>query len=270
VKNLLLLLLSLAAPSVVLFADDQKNLSSPTGLEMVYVVPGSFMMGSDTGKPNERPAHRVTLTRGYYISKYEVTKDIYQKVMGENPAGHKGAGLPVEQVNFRDAARFCNELSKREGRTPAYVILDRWFEWKGDAKADGYRLPTEAEWEYAARGGVKSRGFKYAGSDNAKEVAWFHGNSGGKTHPVGQKAPNELGLFDMSGNVNEWCYDFYNNYTAGPKVDPYGRVSRNGLLRGGHYNSYPADACGVTARVAQFQGIRNSSGGFRVVLPAAR
>jgi formylglycine-generating enzyme required for sulfatase activity len=146
---------------------------------------------------------------------------------------------PVERVSWYDSIEFCNKKSEMEG-------LEKCYSGSGDnIKCDftknGYRLPTEAEWEYAARGGNKSRGYKYAGSNNIAEVAWYSSNSNHKTHPVGQKQPNELGIYDMSGNVWEWCNDRYdkNYYKNSPRNNPQGPKSGNSyVLRGGSWNNY--------------------------------
>ena len=167
-----------------------------TGIEMVYVAPGEFMMGSPPSEKDRRDdetMHKVTLIKGYYIGKYEVTQEQWEKVMGNNPSKFKGVNLPVEQVKWDDCQSFCKKIGS------------------------GFRLPTEAEWEYAARGGNRSQGFIYSGRDNLDEVGWHNGNNGDKTHPthpVGQKKSNELGLYDMSGNVYEWCGDWYGDYPS--------------------------------------------------------
>ena len=165
---------------------------------MVYVSGGTFTMGAtcEQGCENvsgEKPTHSVTLS-SFYLCKYEVTQALWIAVMGENPSNHKGDNLPVEQVSWNDCQNFITRLNS---------LTDRKF-----------RLPTEAEWEYAARGGNRSHGYKYSGSNNLSEVAWYGGNGGYNTHPVGLKGPNELGLYDMSGNVYEWCSDWYGPYSS--------------------------------------------------------
>ena len=167
--------------------------------------------GSDAEK-DEKPAHSVTLS-SYYIGQTEVTQALWKEVMGSNPSYFKGDTNPVEYVSWNYCQAFIQKLNKRTGKT--------------------FRLPTEAEWEYAARGGKKSRGYKYIGSNDIGTVAWCAGNSG-KTHAVGTKAPNELGLYDMSGNVWEWCSDWNDNYSSNAQTNPTGadsgfyRVNRGG------------------------------------------
>jgi formylglycine-generating enzyme required for sulfatase activity len=185
------------------------------------VAAGEFQMGSDTGDPDEKPVHRK-LERFFWMGKTEVKQRQWQALMGDNPSNFKGDDLPVERVDWNQCVAFCQKLTQREraaGRLPA-----------------GYefRLPTEAEWEYAARGGAKSRGFAYSGSDALDNVACYNANSGSKTHPVGQKLANELGLYDMSGNVWEWCWDWYGAYEAGAVTDPKGAaISSYRVCRGG-------------------------------------
>jgi formylglycine-generating enzyme required for sulfatase activity/TolB-like protein len=197
------------------------------GMELAYVAPGSFQMGSNDGDSDEKPVHAVRISRGFWLGKYEVTQAEFEAIAGSNPSRFKGARNPVEQVSWKDAMAFCQKLTERErsaGRLPG------GYE---------YRLPTEAEWEYAARGGSKSKGFTYSGSNTEDEVAWYTSNSGGRTHPVGQKKANELGLCDMPGNVWEWCLDwydpgYYGRYGRSPNTDPAnlqaaaGRVFRGG------------------------------------------
>lgn len=187
-------------------------------IEMVKVEGGTFMMGATPEMKNswteERPIHQVTLTNDYYIGKYEVTQSLWCALMDNNPSYFKGDNLPVEQVSWDDSQKFINKLNDITGRK--------------------FRLPTEAEWEYAARGGKKSRGYQYSGSNKISDVAWYSSNSEHKTQPVGLKLANELGLYDMSGNVDEWCFDRFGFYSALSQTNPLGaddgicRVYRGG------------------------------------------
>lgn len=180
---------------------------------MVYVAGGTFQMGSASGNP----VPSVTLS-GFYIGRYEVTQEQWQAVMGSNPSGFKGAKRPVEHVSWDDCQEFIRKLNQLTGKN--------------------FRLPTEAEWEYAARGGNKSRGYIYSGSNVIGDVAWYGENSGRQTHNVGTKAPNELGLYDMSGNVLEWCQDWYDSsyYSNSPQTNPTGPSSGSiRVLRGGSW-----------------------------------
>ena len=201
---------------------NNNNISIPVkdgiSIEMVRVEAGTFTMGATPEMENplyeEKPAHQVTLTNDYYIGKYEVTQALWKAVMGNNPSNFKGDNLPVEQVSWDDCQEFLSKLNSITGKT--------------------FRLPTEAEWEYAARGGNKSRGYQYSGSNNLSDVAWNINNSGSKTHAVGSKQANELGIYDMTGNVWEWCQDWYGKYSSSSKTNPTGanrgskRVARGG------------------------------------------
>ena len=199
--------------------------------KFVFVEGGSFQMGSAEGQADERPLNNVRVD-GFYMSKYEVTQGEYVSVMGQNPSRFQGDNRPVEKVSWYDAVKYCNALSAQEGRQPVYEINGSRV--TVDWNANGYRLPTEAEWEYAARGGNKSGDYEYAGSGNVGRVGWSDNNSGDNTRDVGGKSPNELGLYDMSGNVWEWCWDWYGGYTEGSKTNPQGpnRGSAR-VLRGG-------------------------------------
>ena len=185
---------------------------------MVYVSGGTFTMGgtSEQGSDaddSEKPTHSVTLS-SYYICKYEVTQALWRAVMGSNPSYFKGDNLPVEQVSWNDCQTFINRLNSYTGRN--------------------FRLPTEAEWEFAARGGNYSRHYKYSGSNYIGDVAWYTDNSGNRTHPVGTKQANELGLYDMSGNVYEWCSDWSGSYSSYSQSNPTGAASGScRVLRGG-------------------------------------
>ena len=192
-------------------------------IEMVKVEAGSFDMGATPEMKNpdsdEKPVHRVKLTNGYYIGKYEVTQALWKAVMGSNPSMFKGDSLPVENVSWKDCQNFVSKLNSMTRRK--------------------FRLPTEAEWEYAARGGNMSRGYKYSGSNTLGEVAWcYDSKSGYKTHTVGTKQPNELGIYDMSGNVWEWCQDWYDQYSESSQNNPTGAASgAERVCRGGAWGS---------------------------------
>ncbi len=209
---------------------------------MVRVKGGSFAMGSTEGS-DEKPVHTVTVS-DFSIGRYEVTQALWQSVMGSNPSNFKGDDRPVEQVSWFDAVDFCNKLSATEGLKPAYSINGSNVSW--DRTAKGYRLPTEAEWEYAARGGSQgsSQKVKYAGSDNPDAVAWYSSNEGSQTHPVGHKQANALGLYDMAGNVWEWVWDWYDSgyYAKSRASDPVGADSGSSrVLRGGSWGVLPVD-----------------------------
>ena len=258
----------------ITITDRPEDYTDPyTGMAFEKVEKGSFTMGCTSEQSNcngdESPTHRVTLTKDYYIGKYEVTQAQWRKVMGSNPshftaeANRGGDNHPVEQVSWNDVQNFLVKLNAELKKADPGTQLK-------------YRLPTEAEWEYAARGGHKATdtsptsgtgATKYAGSNSADDVVWYRTNSGNKTHPVGQKAANELGLYDMSGNVLEWCADRYGSYSSGAKTDPKGPSSgQNRVLRGGSY-PYNATGCRVSSRFQapiNYRGLIN--GGFRVVL----
>ena len=190
--------------------------------------------------------------------------------MGDNPSRFKGENRPVEQVSWVDCVEFCNKLSRKEGLTPAYKIDGETVIW--NKKANGYRLPTEAEWEYAARGGQKSRGYTYAGSDNLHEVGWYNRNSSDETNPVGRKKANELGIYDMSGNVWEWCWDWYGGkyYRQSPGRNPAGPSSGSDrVLRGGDQINYARD-CRSADRYRHGPSYRSSGLGFRLARSAGQ
>lgn len=210
------------------------------GGEYVLVEWGSFMMGGD-GCSDEKPLHKVSLS-SFYISRYETTQAEWNYVMGNNPSEFKKDSLPVENVSWFDAIKFCNKLSDLEG-------LQKCYSGSGNAiecnyKANGYRLPTEAEWEYAACGGKKDIRSIFSGSNNIREVAAYEGNCRDSTRSVGSFKPNELGIYDMTGNVSEWCWDWYDVYPddAKNRSDPTG--PDKGFLRvirGGSWFNY--DKC---------------------------
>ena len=219
-------------------------------IEMVKVEGGTFMMGatSEMKNPNsnEKPVHQVTLTNDYYMGKYEVTQALWQAVMGSNPSNFKGDNLPVETVNWNDCQEFISKLNSLTGRK--------------------FRLPTEAEWEYAARGGKKSRGYQYSGSSNISDVAWYDENSGSKTHPVGTKQANELGIYDMTGNVWEWCSDWYGSYSSSSQTNPMGSDSGAKRVRRGGSWCYIARICRSSYRYGDAPDCRGLYLGLRLAL----
>ena len=228
----------------------QRPQSNLPDIAMVYVSGGTFTMGatSEQGSDaysDEKPAHSVTLS-GYYIGKYEVTQELWKAVMGSNPSNFKGDNLPVEQVSWNDVQEFLRKLNAMTGKN--------------------YRLPTEAEWEFAARGGNSSRGYKYSGGNSLGSVAWYYDNSGSRTHAVGTKSPNELGIYDMSGNVYEWCQDWYGSYSSSSQRNPQGPNSGSDrVYRGGSWSNN-AGRCRVSFRLYNTPGGRDSYLGFRLAL----
>ncbi len=268
--------------------DDKKNL-----VAMVYVEHGSFLMGSDAGHNDEKPVHKVNVTKSFYISKFELTcaqgvkllnwayskhkvfvgnnttrdgarwvktkdnnepKNYARKygILKIDSAGvkidfkdgkffvHKGCdNYPLMGINWVGAVTLCNLLSEMEGLEPVYNIAEFLDGFYCDFTKNGYRLPTEAEWEFAAKGGIKSKGYLYSGSDNPDDVAWYRENSGWALHPVGLKKPNELGIYDMSGNAAEICFDVYNSkyYSISVVDDPKG--ADNYTVKGGNADLEP-------------------------------
>ena len=218
-----------AAPAPATVASvPAKPFTNSIGMQLVGIEPGEFLMGSpesDTGAlSNEKPQHRVRITKAFSLGIHEVTQGQYQAVMGETPSGFKGSDdLPVEHVSWLDGVKFCNKLSEREERVPYYRIDGAEVAVAG---GNGYRLPTEAEWEYACRAGSATV-YPFGNDDgNLGEHAWYDSDSESKTHPVGQKRPNAWGLYDMQGNVWEWCPDWYDEkyYASWPAADPRGSV----------------------------------------------
>ena len=247
--------------------------------------------------------HDITFSKGFSLSKYQVTQRQYEVVMGTNPSYfHGGAGRepaaeevqgrrPVEAVSWYDALVFCNKLSILAGLTPAYEMQtvadtsvwstdpDSWgsiptssdTRWNAvrlvEVTTTGYRLPTEAQWEYAAKGGMSNENYSYSGGDTVGDVAWYSVNSGSRTHEVGKKAPNGLGLYDMSGNVWEWCWDWFGSYTADAKIDPPGASSgASRVLRGGGWN-YSAAGVRSVSRDYFNPDVRSRNIGFRLLRP---
>jgi formylglycine-generating enzyme required for sulfatase activity len=201
------------------------------------------------------------------MGKYEVTQKEWVEIMGSNPSEFKGDNLPVEMVSWHDVIEYCNKRSLREGLTPAYRGSGDTVTC--DLSASGYRLPTEAEWEYAAKGGVNGAylTYSYSGSNSVDSVGWYEGNSGDRTRPVGTKQPNDLGIYDMSGNVWEWCWDWYGDYPGGSQTDPAGPASGSArVLRGGGYFNSAQDLRSAT-RHSYPPAYGDSHRGFRFVRP---
>ena len=219
--------------------------------KMLRVKGGTFQMGatSEQGSDaydDEYPVHSVTLS-DYYIGQTEVTQELWEVVMGSNPSYFEGDNqCPVENVSWNDCQEFIKKLNRLTGKN--------------------FRLPTEAEWEYAARGGNKSKGYKYSGSNDADAVAWYYKNSGDKTHPVAQKQVNELGLYDMSGNVLEWCQDWRGKYSSHSQSNPKGaNTGSSRVLRGGSWRN-DARHARVSFRSNSAPDCRYGSYGLRLVL----
>jgi formylglycine-generating enzyme required for sulfatase activity len=206
------------------------------GADFVWVDAGTYYTDKAVYAQG-KSGHRITVTHGFYLGKTEVTQQEWYEVMGMNPSGFKGLSLPVENVSWFDAIDYCNARSRKEGLTPVYTRYGKNIVfWNQDA--DGYRLPTESEWELAARGGAQGGAFPDAGSAELGEIAWYAANSENKSHPVGNKRANELGLFDMSGNVWEWCWDWYEERRpAFPSEPPAAAQTVKRVLRGGSWSS---------------------------------
>ena len=215
-------------------------------LEMIFVQGGTFQMGSNDGESDEIPVHKVTLS-DFLIGKYEVTQKQWRNVTGKDPSNFKNCdNCPVEEISWNDVQEFIQKLNQKTGKS--------------------YRLPTEAEWEYTARGGNKSWGYAYSGSNSIADVAWYNDNSDSKTHPVGQKQPNELGLYEMSGNVWEWCSDWYGDYSSNSQTNPKGPSSGSSRVNRGGSWYIIAQTCRASDRNRNYPGGRGSGLGFRLVV----
>ena len=224
---------------------DQKTITLPGGatMEMIWCAPGSFMMGSplaERGRFDDEPQHQVTLTKGFWLGKYEVTQKQWESVMGENPSKFKDPDRPVESVSWEDCNAFLRRLNADLGGVA--------------------RFPTEAEWEYACRAGSNSA---IAGNGLLSDMAWYDANSGNETHPVGKNHPNAWGFYDMHGNVLEWCYDWFGKFDA-KATDPKGpSIGSFRVLRGGCWFFYARD-CRSAYRLKRDPALRNAIFGFRL------
>ena len=258
--------------------------NTPVSVEIVQIPSGTFTMGSPEGEADryDETQHQVTISKGFYMGKYEVTQELYQTVTGVNPSnfssnpatGEIQSRRPVERVTWYDAVEFCNKLSERESLTPTYTITDR-FPTSGypiasatvtvNWDANGYRLPTEAEWEYACRAGTTTA-YNNTGNTLSNNTGWYLDNSLGKTHEVGKK-PSAFSLHDMHGNVYEWCWDWYGSYASGAQTDPRGAASGSlRVKRGGSWGSYARNLRSA-GRSYDFPYGRSGGIGFRVVRP---
>ncbi len=217
---------------------------------MVQAPDGWFVMGDANGQVDETP-HKVHIS-SFYIDRYLVTQQEYQRVMDDNPSRWKGKDNPVEQVRWSDAVKYCNARSRLEGLELCYNLET----WECDFQANGYRLPTEAEWEYACRAQTTTSRFFGTSQTRLKSYAWFKENSNARPQPVGAKLPNPWGLYDMYGNVWEWCNDFYkvDYYQESPEENPKGpKTGENKVVRGGAWNS-SAESCCSTYRYNEDPG----------------
>jgi formylglycine-generating enzyme required for sulfatase activity len=246
---LLSLLLSSGAFSAQAIDMDYTN---SIGMEFVLIPAGEFLMGSDKGKDqdaddDETPQHRVRISKPFYLGKYEVTQALWEAVMGNNPSLFKDRSNPVELVSWDDAQEFIKRLNAREGH-------------------NRYRLPTEAEWEYAVRAGTSTDFFWGEDESRLGEYAWYYGNSGHSTHPVGQKKPNPWRLYDVYGNVREWVQDWATYYSPSPATDPQGPPtgSFRAIRNGGWFDD--ADACRSACRYFMVPDATSVDFGFRIVL----
>jgi len=227
----------------------QKNAETPppppvittdSGIEMVSVPGGWLEMGNESGELDERPVHRAWISP-FLLDRYEVTQESYGRFPMPDPSHFKSPQNPCDQINWRDAAEHCNRRSQAEGLTPCYDEET----WRCDFQANGYRLPTEAEWEYACRATTKTTYCFGDGENLLESHAWFKTNAGDRTHPVGQKKTNPWGFHDMHGNVAEWCNDFFQEdyYASSPDRDPEGpSQGKERVVRGGSWASTP-NAC---------------------------
>ncbi len=244
-----------------------RRVKTACGMEMVFVPGGEFTMGVDEGPIDAKPAHRVKV-EGFLMDREEITQEGYEKMMGKNPSRQKNPKNPVEQVNWSNAVKFCNARSAGEGLAPCYNPET----WECNFDAAGYRLATEAEWEYACRAGTTTRYFFGDEAGELKSHAWFEGNSQSKPHPVGHWKPNAFDLCDMTGNVWEWCNDFYGAkyYRNSPMDNPRGpKEGEKRVLRGGAWSS-KADNCTSWVRNCEEAGFTDvcltmDSNGFRCV-----
>jgi len=241
-----------------------------SGIAMVYIPAGQFTMGTNQGAADEGPAHNVAIS-AFLMDKFEVTQEMFAKLQLSNPSQWQDPKRPVERVRWLEAKEYCNERSRAEGLTPYYN--EKTPAWQPDPSANGYRLPTEAEWEYAARAGIDGP-YDFGSADKLRQYAWVAENSNQQTHAAGEKRPNRWGLFDIYGNVSEWTEDVYSEtyFKNSSAADPIGPASTGEnvkrVVKGGNFKS-SADLARATFRVGQQTGNTDacfsSDVGFRAV-----
>jgi formylglycine-generating enzyme required for sulfatase activity len=237
------------------------------GSDMVAIPAGQFTMGAKDGPIDSRSEHAVKVD-GFLMDRHEITQEIYESLTGKNPSRRKNPKNPVEQITWTGAARFCNARSLQDGLTPCYDTDT----WECDLSATGYRLPTEAEWEYACRAGSETQYYNGDNPQELKSIAWFKDNSEGQPHPIGRRKPNAWNLFDMTGNVWEWCNDYYGvmYYRDSPANNPRGpQEGEKRVLRGGAWSATAAN-CASWVRNCDEMGmtdvcLHGDSYGFRCV-----
>ncbi len=234
----------------------RKEVVTASGVETVFLPGGTFQMGSDTGGRDEAPAHKVSVS-GFLMDKYEVTHELFAQAQLPDPSHWRDSPRgPVERVRWRDAKQYCNERSQLESLKPCYN--EKTPDWDCDFTASGYRLPTEAEWEFASLAGT-SGPYEFGTADKLRQFGWFSENAEQKTHAVGQKKPNRWGLYDLYGNVSEWCEDVYSAtyYPNSPAQDPTGPPGTGAdvrrVIKGGSWKSSP-DQCRSAARQGEVTG----------------
>lgn len=240
------------------------------GLRFVLIEEGSFIMGSEDGSYDQRPPHQVTVS-AFFIANAEVPQRLWTSVMNDNPSTKVHPGLPVHNVSWFNAVSFCNNISEATGLKPAYTIDGSDVKW--NKSANGFRLPTEAEWEYAARGGTQAEDTQFSGSSEPDLIAWYQENSGDSLHASREKEPNELGLFDMSGNLAEWCWDWYSRETYESHVNENDTYNPDGpdigttrVMRGGSWESYISSGeLDVTDRKPEDPNDSDETWGLRLV-----
>ncbi len=253
-RSILLCIILVVGSSTPAYCQQLKAITNSIGMKLVLIHAGSFTMGSpvgELGREDNETAHEVTISKSYYLGVFEVTQDEYEKVIGSKPSQFKGGTNPVEKVSWEEAVVFCKTLSERPGEKAAGRV---------------YRLPTEAEWEYACRANSGSAYCFGDSADSLEEYGWFSENSERNTHPVGEKKPNRWGLYDMHGNVWEWCEDCCADYPSGEATDPQGPREDSTRVRRGGCWFFVAKYCRAAMRDAGVPTLRSADIGFRVAL----